>query len=112
MIFLRNLQKKGIGKPKDEFASSRLNEEIGIRYCTPQDSKCNTFTTHATRGTEPILKHPTLELYSEFTSQEIANLHGLDGYKLSGVKTLDRQVLGQGVTNFFDAIAKRIKKVA
>ncbi len=97
-------------KPKDGFAPSRLNEAIGIRSCTPNDVMCNTITTHATRGTEPILKHPTQELYSEFTNREIANIHGLgEDFILTGKKTIDRQILGQGVTDMFYHVAARIR---
>lgn len=98
-------------KPKEGFAQSRLNEAIGIRSCTPNDVMCNTFTTHSTRGTEPILKHPTEELYSEFTNREIANIHGLGkDFILTGKKTTDRQILGQGVTDAFYHVAQRIKE--
>lgn len=97
-------------KPKEGFAPSRLNEAIGIRSCTPDDVMRNTFTTHSTRGTEPILKHPTEELYSEFTNREIANIHGLGkDFILTGKKTTDRQILGQGVTDAFYHVAQRIK---
>lgn len=97
-------------KPKEGFAPSRLNEAIGIRSCVPADVMSNTFTTHSTRGTEPILKHPTEELYSEFTNREIANIHGLgEEFILTGKKTTDRQILGQGVTDMFYHVASRIR---
>jgi len=96
-------------KPKEAFAPSRLNEKIGIRSCTPNDTKTNTFTTHSTRGTEPILKHPTQELYSEFTNREIANIHGIDSsFVLDERKSISRQILGQGVTDMFLKVAQRI----
>ncbi|MFK5893566.1 MAG: DNA cytosine methyltransferase [Pseudomonadota bacterium] len=96
-------------KPKEDFAASRLNDKIGIRSCTPNCSSTNTFTTHGTRGTEPVLQNGVNNEYSEFSNQEIANIHGLDGYVLSGKKTLDRQVLGQGTSNQFFEVAKRLK---
>lgn len=55
------------------------------------------------------MKHPQFNLFSEFTNQEIANIHGLVDYKLSGTKTTDRQILGQGVSDMFYFIAHRIK---
>ena len=100
-------------KHKDDFPRSRLNESIGIRSCTPTDTMTNTFTTHGTRGTEPILQHPSNpDLYSEFTNREIANIHGLDNtFELDGRKTIDRQVIGQGVTDMFAEVASRILNV-
>lgn len=97
-------------KPKEDFAPSRLNESIGIRSCTPNDYISNTFTTHSTRGTEPILSHPTQELYSEFTNREIANIHGIGkDFILDERKSISRQVLGQGVTDMFYTVAQRVK---
>lgn len=87
-----------------------IKKGLGIRSCLPTDKKSNTFTTHRTRHTEPILKHPTQELYSEFTDKEIANIHGLSNYHIGEVKTLARQVLGQGVTDVFREVANRIKQ--
>lgn len=86
-----------------------IRKGLGIRAVTPNDKMVNSFTTHGTRHTEPLLKHPTKELYSEFSNQEIANLHGLDSYKLSGQQTLDRRILGQGVTDMFYHVALRVK---
>lgn len=87
------------------------DKKLGIRSCIPTDIKSNTFTTHGTRHTEPILKHPTKELYSEFTNNEIKNIHGLsDNYILPQTKTLARKILGQGVCNMFYYAAKRIKE--
>lgn len=84
---------------------------LGIRSCLPTDKKTNTFTTNKTRHTEPILKHPTLELYSEFTNNEIRKIHGLSNdFVLPEKTTHARQILGQGVTNIFYFIAKRIKE--
>lgn len=97
-------------KHKDDFAPSRLNERIGIRSCTPNDVMTNTFTTHGTRGTEPILQHPEKpDYYSEFTNREIANIHGLGSdFKIDERKSIGRQIVGQGVTNMFSEVAKRI----
>jgi len=96
-------------KTKEEFAPSRLNEKIGIRFCVPSDIKSNTFTTHSTRGTEPILKHPTKDLYSEFTNREIANIHGISkDFQLDSRKSTSRQVVGQGATDIFREVANRI----
>lgn len=88
---------------------ARAENSIGIRAMLPSMKKSNSFTTHSTRSSEPILKHPQFNLFSEFTNQEIANIHGLVDYKLSGTKTTDRQILGQGVTDMFYYIANRIK---
>lgn len=88
---------------------ARAANSIGIRAMLPSMKKANSFTTHSTRSTEPILKHPQFNLFSEFTNQEIANIHGLVDYKLSGTKTTDRQILGQGVSDMFYFIAHRIK---
>lgn len=97
-------------RTKEEFAPSRLKESIGIRYCLPTDKKCNTFTTHSTRSTEPILKKSEDEaLYSEFTNREIANIHGIDSnFELDSRKSITRQILGQGVTDQFAEVAQRI----
>ena len=97
-------------KSKEHFAPSRLNEKIGIRSSTPTDIKTNTFTTHSTRGTEPILqKEKGVDLYSEFTNREIANLHGLSHkFVLDKRKSIARQCLGQGVTDAFKIVAERI----
>lgn len=82
---------------------------VGLRANSLYDTKSNTFTTHCTRHTEPAIKHPYEDLYAEFTNDDIANIHGLKNFMLSGVKTIDRQILGQGVTDMFSEIAKRIK---
>jgi len=87
---------------------SKASTTIGLRSHEPCEVKCNTFTTHGTRSTEPCLKHPLKELYSEFTNTEIASIHGLKGFVLSGMKTLDRQILGQGVADMFFDIALRV----
>lgn len=87
---------------------TKASETVGLRSHTPNEVKTNTFTTHSTRSTEPCLKHPTEELYSEFTNAEIANIHGLKGFELSGVKTIDRQILGQGVACMFEEVALRV----
>lgn len=88
---------------------ARAANSVGIRAMLPSMKKANSFTTHSTRSCEPILKHPQFNLFSEFTNQEIANIHGLVDYKLSGTKTTDRQILGQGVSDMFYFIAHRIK---
>jgi site-specific DNA-cytosine methylase len=93
---------------KEDFPKSRLNDDVGIRFATPDDIKCNTFTTNDRRATDPILKHPTLDLYSRFSNDEVKRIHGLDNYKLSGAKICDREVLGQGVTEMFFTVANRI----
>lgn len=85
-----------------------IRKGLGIRSVKPTDTACGTFTCHMTRHTEPILQNEEGTLYSEFTIDEIANIHGLNGFKLSGVKTLDRQVIGNGVTDQFAEVAKRI----
>lgn len=89
--------------------SGMIRKGLGIRAATPNDKSINCITTHRTRHTEPLLKHPNKELYSEFTNQEIANLHGLENYKLSGQQTLDRHILGQGVTDMFYRVALRVR---
>lgn len=89
--------------------SASKKATIGIRSALATDIKCNTFTCHATRHTEPCLKHPTEDLYMEFTNEDIAKIHGLRGYKLDGNKTTSRIVLGNGVTDMFYHIAERIK---
>jgi site-specific DNA-cytosine methylase len=91
--------------------SGMIRKGLGIRAATPNDKTVNCFTMHGTRHTEPCLRHPTEELYSEFTNQEIANIHGLNNFKLSGEKTLDRAILGQGVTDMFYHVALRVKSV-
>lgn len=87
-----------------------IRKGLGIRSCLPTDYKVNTFTTHSTRHTEPILKHPNKELYSEFTNREIAKIHGLPNtFVLDPRVTISRQILGQGVTDMFYTVAQRIK---
>jgi len=91
---------------------SRAEKTVGIRSVKPDDIMSNTFTCHSTRSTEPVLQHPDdSDLYSEFTNQEIANIHGLGDFILSGIKTIDRRILGQGVTDFFKPIAEMIKTI-
>lgn len=85
-------------------------DTIGIRYSLTTDTMVNTITCHATRHTEPCLKHPEKDLYYEFTNEDIKKIHGLKDYKLSGVKTWDRYVLGNGVTDMFYYLAERIKQ--
>lgn len=85
-------------------------DTIGIRSSLATDKMCNTFTCHGTRHTEPSLKHPTKDLYYEFTNEDIKKIHGLHKYKLSGVKTWDRYILGNGVVDMFFQVALRIKE--
>ncbi|MGD9679267.1 MAG: hypothetical protein AB7V16_13075 [Vulcanibacillus sp.] len=49
-------------------------------------------------------------MYYEFTNEDIKKIHGLHNYKLSGVKTWDRYILGNGVTDMFYQVALRIKE--
>lgn len=108
--FLETSTEEREWKHKNDFAPSRLNEAIGIRSVTPNDRMSNTFTTHGTRGTEPILQHPENPmLYSEFTNREIANIHGLDkDFIIDERKSIGRQIVGQGVTDMFAVVADRI----
>lgn len=103
------IEKREWFKKEDMPRIARAENSIGIRAMLPSMKKSNSFTTHSTRSSEPILRHPKFELYSEFTNQEIANIHGLVDFKLSGTKTTDRQILGQGVSDMFYFIANRIK---
>lgn len=100
-------------KPKEGFAPSRLNDspKVGIRSCKPSDVMSNTFSTHGTRGTEPILEAEEGGLYSEFTGREIANIHGLSpDFILGHNKTLTRKILGQGVCNMFTFVSSRMRQ--
>lgn len=110
-----------IGKTIDEIEWKKVSEiqrletaskkdSIGIRSSLATDTICNTFTCHGTRHTEPSLCHPTEKLYYEFTNEDIKKIHGLHNYKLSGVKTWDRYILGNGVTDQFYQVALRIKE--
>lgn len=110
-----------IGKTVDEIEWKKVSEiqrletaskkdTIGIRSSLATDTMCNTFTCHGTRHTEPSLKHPTKDLYYEFTNEDIKKIHGLRSYKLSGVKTWDRYILGNGVVDMFYQVALRIKE--
>ena len=85
---------------------------VGIRSVLPSDNTVNTFTTHWTRGTEPILqKAENVDLYSEFTNREIANIHGIaSSFELDSRIGISRQVIGQGVTDVFLTIAERIRE--
>ena len=89
---------------------------IGIRDVDIYtEAKINTITTHMTRHTEPVLSkvlEDGTKVYSELTNEDVKKIHGLgEDYVLSGVKTTDRQILGQGVTEIFRTIAKRIASV-
>jgi hypothetical protein len=112
--FLEIKSKDRDWKPKEDIQrilTASKKPSIGIRSCLPTDTKVNSFTTHRTRSSEPILqKSETEELYSEFTDQEIANIHGLAGYELKTVAKWNRYILGMGVTCMFKYIAERLKK--
>lgn len=84
---------------------------VGIRSSLATDVMCNTFTCHMTRHTEPSLKYPGKDLYYEFNNEDIKRIHGLHNYKLSGVKTWDRYVLGNGVSDMFFFVSQRIRNV-
>jgi site-specific DNA-cytosine methylase len=110
-----------IGKTVDEIEWKKVSEiqrlvaaekkeTIGIRSSLATETICNTITCHGTRHTEPSLKHPTKDLYYEFTNEDIKKIHGLHNYKLSGVKTWDRYILGNGVVDMFYQVALRIKE--
>lgn len=89
--------------------SGMIRKNLGIRTVSPYSKMVGTFTTHATRHTEPLLKHPTEELFSEFSTREIANIHGLSHeFIIDKRKTIGRQIIGQGVTDMFYEVAKRI----
>ncbi|WP_152633374.1 DNA cytosine methyltransferase [Aliarcobacter butzleri] len=91
--------------------SASRKPTVGVRSCLPTDIKANTFTTHRTRSSEQALrKSKDEELYSEFTDEEIANIHGLVDYKLTNTAKWNRYVLGNGVTDMFFYIAKRLKQ--
>ena len=45
-----------------------------------------------------------------YENEDIKKIHGLHDYKLSGVKTWDRYVLGNGVVDMFRYVAERIKE--
>ncbi len=83
---------------------------VGIRSVLPTDKMVNTFTTHWTRSTEPILqKSEGEDLYCEFTNREIANIHGIaDTFQFDSRKGITRAILGQGVTDVFAEVANRI----
>lgn len=86
-------------------------KSVGIRSVLPSDIMTNTFTTHWTRGTEPILQYAEgMDLYCEFTNREIANIHGIsEDFILDSRKSISRQVVGQGVTDMFYEVACRIR---
>lgn len=99
-------------KPIEEHKRiKRASTSVGIRSVLPSDTMTNTFTTHWTRSCEPILRNPTdPNLFDEFTNEEIKKIHGLSNdFILSEKKTIARQCLGQGVTNQFYYLAKRIR---
>lgn len=90
--------------------SAMIRKNLGIRAVHLDDKRVNTFTTNPTRHTNPVLamERNGVMVYSDFTAEEVRNIHGLEGYELSGIKTLDWRVLGQGVTDQFYLIAKRV----
>lgn len=110
-----------IGKTVDEIEWKPLEEiqrlktaaskpSIGVRYALATDTLTNTFTGHSTRSTEPCMKHPTEDLYYEFTNEDIKHIHGLHNYELMDTKKWNRYVLGNGVTDMFYHVANRIKE--
>lgn len=95
----------------DEIARlKRAAQSVGVRAHGLHEIMTNSFTTHATRATEPAMKKQLNDevVFSEFTNEDIAKIHGLCKYKLSGNKTLDRRILGQGVTDMFYWVGKRL----
>lgn len=90
--------------------NAKRKSTVGVRYCLPEDTKCNTFTTHNTRSTEPALRRDMdSEYYDEFSNEEIKKIHGVEDYQLPREKTVARQILGQGVTDQWIEIATLIK---
>jgi site-specific DNA-cytosine methylase len=92
--------------------SGALRKGLGIRSHLPDELKINTITTHWTRHTHVSLKHPSKQdHFSDFTVNEVRKLHGLpDGFELGDTVTTARAVLGQGVTDGFLDVLKRIHK--
>lgn len=88
--------------------SGMIRKGLGIRATLPSEVRCGTFTQNPTTHTFPTLKHPTEDLYSDFTAEDIRNIHGLQGFKLSEKKTLNYFGLGQGTTEVFQEIGNRI----
>lgn len=103
-----SLQSKDWKTIEESKRFSLASRTIGLRDHEVTESKSNTFTTHGTRSTEPCLKKPNENLYAEFSNEDIAKIHGLDGFILPEGKTLARQVLGQGVADMFKEIAERV----
>lgn len=91
-------------------AMRRKIDSVGERFMYPEDTRCNVFTKHSTRSSEPILKKSGEEdLFSEFTNREIARIHGIgDDFILDPRKTFSREILGQGVCDTFKFVAERI----
>ena len=106
--------KKAIDIPRIAKNVMPDKKSVGIRSVIPSDKMTNTFTKSSTRATEPILqKAEGVDLYSEFTNKEIARIHGLpESFKIDSRKTKAREVIGQGVTNMFEAVAMRILQSA
>jgi len=90
--------------------SGALRKGLGIRCHLPSELKVNTITTHWTRHTHVSLKHPSKEEhYSDFTVNEVRKIHGLPkDFQLGDKVTTARAVLGQGVTDGFLDVLKRI----
>lgn len=91
------------------FKRAKADARVGDRSKVINEiTRTSTFDTHGARGSEPIMKHPTLDLYDKYSNADIVNIHGLDGYKLSHMKSWNRKVLGNGVSDQFTYVARRI----
>lgn len=113
--FLENPLEEREWKPASEHPRiaknvTHENRGVGIRSVLPSETMTNTFTTHWTRGTEPILQYAEgVDLYCEFSNREIANIHGIAStFELDSRKSISRQIVGQGVTDMFAEAADRI----
>ena len=84
---------------------------IGVRAHNPLvDTKCNTLTTHWSRGTHPSWKDPyRAEYYTDITIEDAKALHGISpNFYLPKEVTVARQIIGQGVTDIFVKVFVRI----
>ena len=63
---------------------TRANNTIGLRVHEPTELKINTITTHSTRSTEPALKIPGQNLYSELTIEDIKKTTRVRGLQDTG----------------------------